>query len=108
MKRFLVLLALVSAAVGLISCADPTHQAEPAAPVPTPSAGNVEVGNLTYIPINLYGTLESNIEAVFAAVDNWEKTHPDREIVDLDYVHRQIAYTTGPYTFGVIIYSQSR
>lgn len=103
----MVLLALVSA-MGLVSCADPTHQAEPAAPVPAPGVGNVEIGNSTYIPINRDGTLESNIEVVFAAVDKWEKAHPDREIVDLDYVHQQNAYATGPYTFGVIIYSQSR
>jgi hypothetical protein len=95
-------------AAGLVSCAVPVHQAEAAAPVPAPSAGNVEIGNSTYIPINQDGTLESNIEVVFAAVDKWEKAHPDKEIVDIDYVHRQRGYAIGAYTYGVIIYSRSR
>lgn len=104
MKRFLVVL-LALALVWLVSCATPTFQAEQSIPAGTE---NVELGNSTYIPIDQYGTLESNIEAVFAAVDKWEKAHPNREIVDLDYVQRQSGYAISAYTFGVIIYSQSR
>ena len=59
---------------------------------------------MVYIPLNLNGDLESNIEAYMLAVKVWEDANPGRKVVDVDPVYQQEAYATTNYTFGVTIY----
>jgi hypothetical protein len=59
---------------------------------------------MVYIPLNLEGGLEQNIESVMVVVNDWEKANPDLQIVDLDPIDDQHAYSTSAYTYGVWIY----
>jgi len=95
--------------IAVVACvASPVHTAPSADKIPAVTPGNVEVGNMTYIPVNRVGDLEANIELVFVAVQTWEDQHRDREVVSISPVHQQRAYATSSYTFGVIIYSRSK
>lgn len=98
-------LAIVVIAVG---CTLPVHQAAAPAESAVVPSGNVEIGNATYIPINRFDNLERSIEVVFAAIAKWESEHPNREVVDIEYVHQQAAYATVAYTYGIIIYSRPK
>jgi hypothetical protein len=66
--------------------------------------GRLEIGNMVYLPLDLSGGLDSNIGIVMTVVKDWEEENPDLQIVDLDIVQDQRAYSTGAYTYGVWIY----
>jgi len=81
---------------------------QPASPVQaqTVKPAEQEVGNLTYLPINRYGTFEQNFPLV-VVISKWETSHPDREIIDIDYQQRYSDWE-GNFTFGAIIYSRPK
>ena len=105
MKKIMIRLLPVFVFIILVGCGGPVHSVTPDLP-PTPSVtgGIVEIGHMVYIPLNLDGDLEANIESVMMAVKVWEEENPSRQVVDFDIVYDQAAYATSPMTYGVTIY----
>ena len=95
----------------MLACAgsDPIY-----APAPTPEYppevvmenGIMQVGNMTYIPMNIEdATPDSYILGAFHVINDWEVKNPDRQIVDIDFHWEQNSRTTTAFFYGVSIYS---
>lgn len=91
----------------LMSCGgapEPTHTPQ------SSNSGIVHTGDMWYLPVNLDGLPEANMEAIFTIIGNWQREHPKLEIVDVDFHYMQRTYSeyTSNYTYGVSLLTKSK
>jgi len=110
-KKVVLVIMVILCLMGLFACRSTTTSIggapEPIHPVLSQDSKveSVEVGNMVYIPINRLGLPEVNIEVIFTVIQSWQEKHPDRQILDVDYVWMQNTsnVNTSNYTYGVTI-----
>ena len=107
-KRLAATIAILLLALVLMGCTTPP-QPTTTAPYLVSSPVTTSSENWDYISFNdLYGTLNDrdNAKVVGSVIKQWEDAHPDREIVDIDVIYSQNAYTTSAQIHGISIYSR--
>lgn len=61
----------------------------------------VTVGNHSYIPINLDGKPNENVDVILGALKAFESANPNLEVTGWQIEKQQLAYVTSPYTYGI-------
>jgi hypothetical protein len=69
--------------------------------------GATDIGNLSYLPLNLEGSVQKNFSKIAMALSVWESEHPDWKVVDLEIDSVNELYISDRIN-GLIIYHQER
>ena len=102
-KRIAIVIA-VFLAIFLVGCAPSTNSNSNTAdnkPIVAVSE------NWSYINFNdMWGSPNDNKDAIGNAILQWEQSHPDRMIVNVQIIYRPQSYGYPSEVFGVSIYSE--